>query len=154
MKWTSKEIDTYLSAKEYIDTAFITLVPVSFNEDMKQSVSMGEFSSIVTNEIERQLHGRTLTIPPFTYLKTERQEDKLQKLSYWIEELKRCGFTYIFLFTSDNEWKLVEDQLGSTLIWIPAIPLEHMDDKYRVEILQEQTKQILQIVTNRWQSHS
>lgn len=154
MKWLSKEIDIYLSAKEYIDTAFITLIPVSFNEDMKQSVSMGEFSSILTNEVERQLHGRTLSIPPFTYLKTEKQESKLKKLTHWIEELKLASFKHVFLFTSDNEWKVVEDQLNSTLIWIPAIPLEHMDEKYRVEILQEQTKQILQIVTNQWQLHS
>lgn len=154
LKWTSKEIEIYLSAKEYIDTALITLIPFSLQEDMKHAVSMGEFSTILTNEIERQLHGRTLVTPPFTYLKLERLERKVEMLTCWIEELQKSGFRYIFLFTSDNEWKLVEDKLKETLIWIPAIPLEHMDDKYKSEIVQEQTKQILQIVTNQWQSDS
>lgn len=154
LKWTSKEVDVYLSSKEYIDTAFITLIPFGLRENMKQIVSMGEFSTVLTHEIERQLHGRTLVIPPFTYLKTENEEKRLYKLLQWVEELQESGFKYIFLFTSDNEWKLVEDKLKGMLIWIPAIPLEHMDDKYRSEILQEQTQQVLQIVTNQWQSSS
>lgn len=154
MRWTSKEIDVYLSAKEYIDTVFITLVPISIHSELKQTVSMGEFSSILTNEVERQLHGRTLVIPPFTYFKNESHDEKFQKLFQWIKEIKDNGFRYVFLFTSDNEWKLIEDKLDATLIWLPAIPLEHMDDKYKSEILHDQTKQILQIVTNQWQNET
>lgn len=152
MKWISKEVDVYLTSKNYIDTALVTLIPIAFGEDMKQTVSMGEFSTVLTSEIERQLHGRVFAIPPFTYFKTESQTEKLEKLEQWINELKNSGFKFIFFITSDHEWKTVEDKLDAKLIWIPAIPLEHMDDKYKSEILHEQTKQILQIVTNQWQS--
>jgi len=152
MKWVSKEIDVYLTSTNYIDTALVTLIPITFGEDMKQTVSMGEFSTVLTSEIERQLHGRIFAIPPFTYFKTESPTEKLDKLEQWINELKNSGFKFIFLITSDHEWKTVEDKLDAKLIWIPAIPLEHMDDKYKSEILHEQTKQILQIVTNQWQS--
>ena len=152
MKWNAKEVDVYLTSKSYIDTALVTLIPISFGEDMKQIVSMGEFSTVLSAEIERQLHGRIFAVPPFTYFKTEEQTEKMKKLKQWISELKNCGFNYIFLITSDHEWKTFEDELEAKLIWIPAIPLEHMDDKYKSEILHEQTKQILQIVTNQWQS--
>ncbi len=154
MKWLSKEIDVFLSAKQYIDTILLTLVPISFHENMKETVSMGEFSSVLTAEIERQLHGRTLVIPPFAYLKSESQDEKLKKLGQWTGELRKNGFRHIFMFTSDSQWKAIEELLDGTLIWIPAIPLEHMDEKFRREILDEQTKQVLQIVTNQWQSGS
>lgn len=152
MKWISKEVDVYLTSKNYIDTVLVTLIPISFGEDMKQTVSMGEFSTVLTSEIERQLHGRIFAIPPFTYFKTESQTEKFAKLEQWVNELKNSGFKFIFFITSDHEWKMVEDKLDAKLIWIPAIPIEHMDDKYKSEILHEQTKQILQIVTNQWQS--
>ncbi|PWA12356.1 DUF2487 domain-containing protein [Pueribacillus theae] len=154
MKWNSKEIDIYLTSKEYVDTAFITLIPISFNGEMKQSVAMGEFSTVLTNEIERQLHGRTLAFPPFTYLKSEEREKKLNRLKEWTSKLFEQGFQHLFLFTSDTEWKQFEHDLDAALIWLPVIPLEHMDGKYKAEILQEQTKQLLQIVTNKWQTES
>lgn len=154
MKWNSKEIDIYLTSKEYVDTALITLIPISFNGEMKQSVAMGEFSTILTNEIERQLHGRTLAFPSFTYLKSEEREKKLNRLKEWTSKLSDQGFKHLFLFTSDSEWKQFEQDLDATLIWLPVIPLEHMDGKYKTEILQEQTKQLLQIVTNKWQTES
>lgn len=155
MRWLSTEVDTFLTEKEYVDTAIVNLIPISLNGEMKQVVSMGEFSTIISSEIEKQLHGRTFILPPFTYLKSEDNEDKLKRVNLWLKELVDYGFKHIFLFTSDHAWKEMEARLAnSVLVWLPALPLEHMDDQYKMEILQDQTKQILKIVTNRWQTSS
>lgn len=151
MRWISTDIETYLQAKKYVDTAFIPLIPIAFNEDLKSFVSMGEYCVIMANEIERQLHGRTLHIPPFTYLSSEQPNNKIERLQSWVKELTEQGFTYIFLITSDSEWKQYEQKLDCELIWLPAIPLEHMETEYKGEIISDQTKQLLQIVTNKWQ---
>ena len=37
MKWIPQDIETYLNAKEYVDTAVIPLFSISFGDDMKQS---------------------------------------------------------------------------------------------------------------------
>jgi len=42
-EWKANEMDTYLQAKEYVDTAIIPLVPISCGDRMKSTVVMGEF---------------------------------------------------------------------------------------------------------------
>ena len=80
MKWVSKDIETYLSAKEYVDTAVIPLFTVSFGNEMKQSASSAEFITLLTNYLERQFTGRLMLFPPFTYLKTDDLEEVFNKL--------------------------------------------------------------------------
>jgi hypothetical protein len=152
MKWTSKNIETYLQSKEFVDTAFIPLLPVNWKAEVKGTVAMGEYITIIVTELERQLHGRVMEFPPFTYLKGETIEERLKRLRNWAEEIKEGGVKHIFYFTADNEWKQSEDHLEYSLIWMPVVPLEHMDEKYKLEIVQDQTKQLLQIVTKKWQN--
>ena len=58
MKWTAKDLDMYVQAKEYVDTLLIPLVPLSFGERIKKSGSMNEFITILSMEIEKQMKGR------------------------------------------------------------------------------------------------
>ncbi|MGO4888100.1 YpiF family protein [Anaerobacillus sp. MEB173] len=152
MKWQAEEIDTYLQSKEYVDTAVIPLLPISWKSDVKLTVSMGEFISIITDELERQFKGRIFMFPPFTYLKDEPIRSKVERLTSWEKELTGNGFAHIVYITSDVEWKSVETDLSDTLIWLPSIPLEHMDEKYRMQTVSDQIKQLIPIITSKWQN--
>jgi hypothetical protein len=152
MRWVSKDIDQYYREKEYIDTIVIPLIPVTWKSEIKSTVESGEFTVKITEELEKQLKGRIVQFPPFTYLKSENPEQKLQRLQVWKEELLQSGMEYIFYLTSDVQWKNNENLLGGSLIWLPSIPMQHMDFKYEQEIVSSQMKQILEIVTNKWQN--
>jgi len=154
MKWILKDIDVLLQSKDYVDTAFVPLIPVAFRDRMKHSVSMGEYTTTLLYEMERQLHGRTIVVPSFTYLMDEPMEQRLTRLEQWTRKLTDAQFNHVFFITSDGDWKQEEDKLDAVLIWLPVIPLEHMDDQYKRDIVSEQTKQLLQIVTKKWQFES
>ncbi len=153
MKWQAKEIDVYLQAKEYVDTAIIPLIPISWGDDIKSTVQMGEFITFISDELERQFKGRVFQFPPYTYLKSEKPEERLLKMNELHEHLKSNGFYHIIYLTSDVDWKQIEAKLNDTLLWVPSIPLEHLDEKYRMETLSNQIKQMIPILTNKWQNN-
>ncbi|MGB8001683.1 MAG: YpiF family protein [Anaerobacillus sp.] len=153
MKWTESDIALYEKEKEYIDTAVLPLVPISMTSSLKTIVSMGEYMTIISGELERQLKGRLLLLPAFTYLQTEEMSSRVDRLNLMEQELTRGGIKHIITLTADVDWKQSEDQLSSALLWMPAIPLEHMDEQYKMETVSAQVKQVLQFVTNTWQSN-
>ncbi|PLS16339.1 DUF2487 domain-containing protein [Bacillus sp. M6-12] len=150
MKWTPNDMDMYLQAKEYVDTALIPLVPVSFAENMKQSASMKDFTDILTVEIERQFKGRIMLLPQLAYLSALDEEKRLELAAGWARELKEQGFAHVFYITSDSEWKENEQELEGSLIWIPSIPLEHLEEKHKKPMIDDQVRQVLAIFTRKW----
>lgn len=151
MKWIPQDIETFLNAKEYVDTAVIPLVPVGFGEDMKLSASIAEFITLLVNHLERQFTGRLLLFPPFTYLKTENEEIILNDVKKWTE--KMYDFRHIFFITSDSDLKMCEEKFGTNLLWIPALPLENMDDAQKMSMIDSQVKQILNFFTKKWREN-
>ncbi|MFC0470273.1 YpiF family protein [Halalkalibacter kiskunsagensis] len=152
MKWQASEMDTYLQAKEYVDTALIPLIPLAWQKDVKSTVAMGEFISIIVLEVEKQFHGRVVQFPPFTYLRTEDSTSRMNRIRSWEDELRDGGISHIVYLTSDGEWKSVEDQVNGMLLWLPTIPLEHMEASYKRDVIADQLKQLIPIMTNKWQS--
>ncbi|WP_282141762.1 YpiF family protein [Cytobacillus oceanisediminis] len=152
MKWVSQDIEMFLKEKQYVDTAVLPLLPVSFGDDIKQSVAMTEFISLLSVQLERQFRGRLIMLPGYAYLKSAGEESLLSGLGEWEAELKAQGFKHIFLLTSDSMWKSLENRLEGGLIWLPSLPLEHMDENYRNSILDEQVKQLLNLFVQKWQN--
>ncbi|KML45669.1 YpiF family protein [Cytobacillus firmus] len=152
MKWISQDIDMFLKEKQYVDTAVLPLLPVSFGDDIKQSVAMTEFISLLSVQLERQFRGRLIMLPGYAYLKLASEESMISGLGQWESELKAQGFKHIFLLTSDSMWKTFEDRLQGGLIWLPSLPLEHMDENYRNSILDDQVKQLLNLFVQKWQN--
>ncbi|EWG10854.1 YpiF family protein [Cytobacillus firmus] len=152
MKWISQDIDMFLKEKQYVDTAVLPLLPVSFGDDIKQSVAMTEFISLLSVQLERQFRGRLIMLPGYAYLKSAGEDSLLSGLGNWEAELKAQGFKHIFLLTSDSMWKSLEDRLEGGLIWLPSLPLEHMDENYRNSILDDQVKQLLNLFVQKWQN--
>jgi hypothetical protein len=151
MKWIPQDIETFLNAKEYVDTAVIPLVPVGFGDDMKLSASIAEFITLLVNHLERQFTGRLLLFPPFTYLKTENEEIILNDVKKWTG--KMYDFRHIFFITSDSDLKMCEEKFGTNLLWIPALPLENMDDAQKMSMIDSQVKQILNFFTKKWREN-
>lgn len=152
MKWIPQDIDMFLNAKEYVDTAVIPLLPISFKDDIKQTASMSEFITLLSIQLERQFKGRLLMLPGLTYLKSSSEDKLLENVLEWEQELSENGFKHIFYVTSDSDWKTKEQDLDGSLIWLPSIPLEHMEDSYRVSILENQVKQLINLFVQKWQA--
>jgi len=148
LKWEAKDIEQYLQAKDYVDTAIVPLVPISLESDIKQIVTKGDFILTLVQELERQLKGRILLLPPFTYLKNS--EDNMDKaLKKWKDTIN-YHFKHVIFLTSDESWKKEEKE---HIIWVPSIPLEHMDTDLKRKLLQDQIEQILNILLQYW-NHS
>lgn len=150
MKWISKDIETYLSAMEYVDTAVIPLFSVTFGAEMSQSASNAEFITLLTNYLERQFTGRMVLFPPFTYLKNDDSETIVNQLKNWEENIEKNEFKHIFYITSESDWKIHEDKLLGSLIWLPSLPLGALNEQQKNSMIESQVKQLLDLFTRKW----
>ncbi|WP_042457821.1 YpiF family protein [Neobacillus dielmonensis] len=153
MKWISKDVQTFLSAKEYIDTAIVPLYSISLEAELKQSAEAVEFISLLTAQVERQFAGRLLLLPPFTYLKKASSEITAEQLKNWELSLAAAGFQHIFYLTADAEWRRQEEKYDGSFIWLPAIPLESMSDGQKITLVDSQVSQLLPLFTQKWQEN-
>lgn len=153
MKWIPQEVETYLNAKEYVDTAVIPVYSLSFGEEMKQSAAAFEFISLLTGYLERQFTGRILMFPPFTYLKSNNMEQVMSELLKWEETVLQSEFKHIFYITSELDWRMYENRMGGSLIWLPALPLGNMSESQKIELIESQVKQLLSIFTQKWSNN-
>ncbi|MEK4200503.1 YpiF family protein [Cytobacillus sp. FSL K6-0265] len=153
MKWHTQDIQLFLKERDYIDTVILPLYPVSFADDIQQTVAMTEFINLLSGQLEKQFKGRILMLPGMSYLKIISEEKRLADLIEWEKELISQDFKHIFYITSDSDWKTVEEQLDGGLIWMPSIPLDNMDDQYKLSILEDQVKQLLNVFVKKWQNN-
>ncbi|MFD3446098.1 YpiF family protein [Microbacteriaceae bacterium 4G12] len=147
MNWNVKDIKIYEQSKEYIDTAIIPLLPFSLRDDVQSVVQKGEFISILTEELEREYRGRMLLLPPFVYMASCREKEE-RRLQDWAEEIVQHGIRHIIYITSDYEWKSSDVQ--GTLFWLPALPLEQLDNHAKREVIHSQIYEIMNVLTENW----
>jgi hypothetical protein len=152
MKWKTKDADLFFKSGEYVDSLLIPLLPVDFKEDFKSTIMMGEYTELLCDEMERQLQGRLFLGPKFTYVKDTNAATPLENLNQLLKHVTDSGhFKHIFLMTSDVTWKENEHAIDGQLFWIPALPLENMDEKYKLEVVKEQVKPLFKLIFNVWQ---
>ncbi|WP_462412025.1 YpiF family protein [Neobacillus sp. Marseille-QA0830] len=153
MKWNPKDVQTFLAAKEYIDTAVLPLYSISLESGMKQSAEAVEFITLLSSQVERQFAGRLLLLPPLTYLKTESSEITAEQLKKWEVSLAEAGFKYIFYLTADAEWRQQEEKYDGSFIWLPVIPLETMNDGQKMTLVDSQVSQLMPLFTQKWRGN-
>lgn len=149
LRWQVKEMQVYLEQKEYIDTVLIPLIPLSWQSAFIPTVREGEFIETLLKETERQLQGRIILTPSYTYLKSESLDERMKTIKMWENELKEGNVKYVFFVTSDVDWKRVEDELEG-LIWVAPVPLEHMEERHRKDFVDENVGLIMKHVTEIW----
>ncbi|MEG7333046.1 YpiF family protein [Bacillus sp. 0102A] len=145
MRWRITDAKDYLQAKDYIDTAVIPLINIKVGANFKLAAEKGEFTQLLSEELERQLKGRVYLLPPYTYV--DRNEKTVQGLQDLREELIQ-EFPHVVLLTADENWKS-EDALGEIIV-TPSVPLEHLKDPLKRKILDERTAEILNVLLQLW----
>ncbi|MDZ5723026.1 YpiF family protein [Bacillus sp. SXabc123] len=145
MRWRITDAKDYLQAKDYIDTAVIPLINIKVGAHFKITAEKGEFTQLLSDELERQLKGRVYLLPPYTYV--DRNEKTVQGLKDLREELI-SEFPHVVLLTSDKNWNS-EDALGKIIV-TPSVPLEHLNDSLKRKILDERTAEILNVLLQLW----
>ena len=151
MKWLPQDMDMFFQAREYVDTAVMPLIGLTFKEQAKQSASVYDFISIVSRQVEQQFKGRVLLMPPLTYCSDWSKEERLELLLKWKADLDK-QFSHVLFLTSDAEWKTLEIEIGQSLLWISHIPLEHLEEKYKQPMMEEQVKMLLKVISQKWKN--
>ncbi len=150
MNWNPKDVEMFLQAKEYVDTAVIPLLPVSLGKAARETAAMGEFTAALAAEVEREYRGRILNMPPFTYLADESRAELANRLESWEEEIRAEGVAHVFYITADSIWKSMEDGLAGELIWVPSVDLGSIDGAAARQLLSGQAGQLQQLISGIW----
>ncbi|MDT1118580.1 YpiF family protein [Bacillus altitudinis] len=145
MKFQAEDADLFLQSKDYIDTAIIPLVGINASH-IKQTVSLGEFTMLVAEDLERQLKGRVFLFPPYTYLEVNhrKQEDILA-----VKQSLQEHFQHVVFITSDNKWKEQLEVSESAFI-LQSVPLEHLKVNLKQKVIQDSVEQILNFLLQKW----
>ncbi|WP_324657365.1 YpiF family protein [Bacillus altitudinis] len=145
MKFQAEDADLFLQSKGYIDTAIIPLVGIDVSH-IKQTVSLGEFTMLVAEDLERQLKGRVFLFPPHTYLEVNnrKQEDILA-----VKQSLQEHFQHVVFITSDNKWKEQLEVIESAFI-LQSVPLEHLKVNLKQKVIQDSVEQILNFLLQKW----
>lgn len=150
LQWNAKDAAIFFQEKDYIDTLIIPLVPISFDNRGKEAANDCEFVELVSNHIEKQFKGRVLQMPQLPYFLEDSQNDKEKFISNWIQRMNEGLFKFIFLITNDADICQISFDSKVTCIWVPSIPLVHLEESYKYSIIENQVNQILNIFVNKW----
>lgn len=146
MYWNSKDMSVFMEQKEFVDTAVIPLLLIDGQANqLKQSASSAEFLMALTGFIEKQFKGRVVLMPPVSYTTSSNRGELGRE---WQQALKVAGFKHLFFISSDMKWGAEASELN--VIYTPSIPLEHMDQKLRQSVLDDQLRQIIPVFAKRW----
>lgn len=146
MNWNASDMNVFLQQKEYIDTLVVPLIKVeTVEERMKTSASSTDFLMNLVDYIELQFKGRIMIAPPFAYTPSMGLQQFGEVLS---EDLSKSSFKHVFYLTTDSQWTSIE--IPGKVLWMPAIPIENMDERLKQSILEDQLKQLLPQLTEEW----
>ncbi|MBS4209773.1 YpiF family protein [Bacillus sp. FJAT-50079] len=149
MNWNAQDVELYLQERDYIDTAVIPLLPISFQSGIRAAAEQGEYTTLFSMHLERQFKGRMLFFPPFTYV--DEPETMIEMLQKWEEKIMESGFLHVFFLTSDGRWTSLQEHLKGSLFYVPSVPLQHMEDKYKHSIMEDQLKKMMPDIVGGWQ---
>lgn len=152
MKWTPEDLQKYVQAKEYVDTAIIPVLGFQMNDEKKleKEAFQREVLSIYTNEIEKELSGRLLLTPPYNYVKSNDMSGELNRLNDWIDHIKEQPFTSVFILTFDNQWKKIEKDLNAELLWFPSVQTGDIKSEETIRMIRNQVDQISELIRTYW----
>lgn len=146
MHFIGKDMDQYLSQKEYVDTAVVPLLELDLSQSgLKSSAGASEYLQSLTALLEKQFKGRILLFPPLSYPKTADRSRLAEEIS---SEMEKAEFKHVFYLTTDAEWRTVEEL--KNVLWLPAIPTEDMDQKFKQSVMEDQLRQVLPLFLKEW----
>jgi len=152
MRWLKTDIEKYVEAKEYVDTAVIPVQGFQLSEDnqLVKETFAGEVLSIYANEIEKELSGRILLTPTYTFNKLTNIEKEVMRLNEWITDLKNQPFEHIFILTLDLNLKKQEQLIDGNLLWLPGLKPTDLQSQEAVQMIRSQIEQISELIRSYW----
>lgn len=152
MKWNKEDMDKYITAKEYVDTLILPLVPFNLSNDQKivDQAFQNEVISIFSREIERVLTGRVLLTPNYYYSPIEDKEKEVERINSLVEDAKEQPFTHVMFLTFDLGWKKREELLNGNLIWLPAIQSGDLQSTEVRSLIRDQVNQVAEMIRSYW----
>ncbi|MBB6452216.1 hypothetical protein HNQ94_000661 [Salirhabdus euzebyi] len=153
MKWNKKDMQKYVQAKEYVDTAIIPLVPFSFNKPDEEQIGLtfqNEVLELFVDRVERDFTGRVFQLPSYTYIMSNQLEHEVDRLNAFYQQINEQPFKHTFYLTFDSSWKRVEPKLEGNLIWTPVMKDGDLTSKETQKIVMDQIKQITELIRNYW----
>ncbi|HSJ38528.1 MAG TPA: DUF2487 family protein [Planococcus sp. (in: firmicutes)] len=146
MHFIGKDMDQYLNQQEYVDTAVVPLLELNLSPTgLKSSAGASEYLQSLTTLLEKQFKGRILLFPPVSY---SSGADRMRLSKEISAEMDKAAFKHVFYMTTDAEWRSAE-QLKNVL-WLPAIPTEHMDRNFKQSVMEDQLRQVLPLFLKEW----
>ncbi|MGG0642755.1 DUF2487 family protein [Sporosarcina gallistercoris] len=146
MNWNASDMNLFLQQKDYIDTLVVPLLKVeTLEEKMKASASSTDFLMNLVDYIELQFKGRIMVSPPFAYSPSMELQQFGEVLA---GDFSKSSFKHVFYVTTDSDWTTINIQ--GKVLWLPYIPIEHMDDRLKQSILEDQLKQLLPQLMEEW----
>ena len=149
MNWVANDMEMYIKEKEFIDTAVICLRAIDFGENIRKSAEQNETLTLFEQLLEKQFKGRMMFLPSFTYVGSP--EDSVESLVKWEQILKGNGFKYVFYLTADQRLEQMEQMKDKPLFYIPALPLQHVEDKYKRGLIEDQLTKMMPKIVSEWQ---
>ncbi|WP_077326673.1 DUF2487 family protein [Virgibacillus siamensis] len=152
MRWKKDELEQYLSAKEYIDTMIIPLLPfqLSQDSDVTKDAFQREVLEAFSTELEQELTGRVILTPTYNYLKTADKQSEIDRINTWTEDMNSQPVNHVFFTTFDSSWKKVEQAVPGTLLWIPGITDGEIDSKEMQRLIRSQVEQVSELIRTYW----
>lgn len=141
MNWTERDIRISIEQKEYIDTALIPISIVSWGERAIEHSNMRDYLSKLCRLIEREYRGRIILFPILSFPINYQIEIMMSSIE---NQLIDEGIKQIYYLTCEWEVNL------HNLICVPQIPIQEMDDKNQLIILQSQKELIIKRMKNGW----
>jgi len=153
MKWVTSDLLQYKTAKEYVDTLLIPLIPFQLSNDKvyEKDAFQREVLSLFVREVEKGLTGRILLTPNYNYIASKEPfVDEVDRLNAWIEHCHTQPFQYIFPITFDSSWKKHEKNINGTLLWFPGLDSGDLESKEMQSVIKGQVKQIVELIRTYW----
>lgn len=153
MQWRKQDFEQYIKAKEYVDTLIVPLLPYQLSQESAfgQDAFRGEVLHIFTNSIEKELTGRILLTPSYSYLRTKDLKPEVERLNTWAENALTQPFAYVFFLTFDANWKKHEPNLQGSLIWLPITQTGDIHSEEMRTFIQAQVSQISELIKSYWE---
>lgn len=153
LKWTYNDIQQFIQAKDYIDTAIIPLVPFSYetDEELKKYTFQSEAMYILMSQIEKHFKGRVLLLPVYHYMKQNTLELEVERLKANVGELtQQQPFKHVMLFTFDNKWRKHYSELNGELIWLPAPTENDLNQIETQQMIQSHANELKTLIKDQW----
>ncbi|MCD5322981.1 MULTISPECIES: DUF2487 family protein [Pontibacillus] len=154
MKWNGQDAMLYSQSKEFVDTWIVPLIPYSLagsENELKMLANQSELLTLFMKEVEEEYRGRIFLSPSYTYLKETPVSKEIERINEWTTEMKERGFKHVLFFTFDQQWKKVEKDLESSLIWMPLPKVDDIHNEEAQKVLRSQIEQVTELITAYWQ---